>query len=135
MEQFTDVAPYIRLLGIDVEATANQATLQMRYSPNLIGLEALHAGPVGTLLECAAFHQLFLHRTNNDKPRLVSLTLQFIRAGRKADTYAQAVIVKQGRNLATVRMDAWQDDRSRPIATGQASFLLRDDEATAATDT
>jgi acyl-coenzyme A thioesterase PaaI-like protein len=41
------------------------------------------------------------------------------------DTYGRAEITKQGRRVATVRAEAWQDDRSRPIAAAHGHFLLQ----------
>ena len=48
-----------------------------------------------------------------------------LRSGKPMDTYGRAEITKQGRRVATVRAEAWQEDRSRPIAAAHGHFLLK----------
>jgi acyl-coenzyme A thioesterase PaaI-like protein len=50
--------------------------------------------------------------------------VDYLRTGRAVDTYAKGTITKHGRRVANVRVDAWQDDRDRPIASAHAHFLL-----------
>jgi len=40
------------------------------------------------------------------------------------DTYARALVYKQGKRVANVRIQAWQDDENRPVACGHAHFLI-----------
>ena len=55
------------------------------------------------------------------------LTVEYLRSGRPVDTFARGVPTRQGRRVANVRVEAWQDDRSRPIAVASAHFLVRSD--------
>jgi acyl-coenzyme A thioesterase PaaI-like protein len=35
------------------------------------------------------------------------------------------VVTRQGRRVTNVRMEAWQVDRGRPVATAHAVFLVK----------
>ncbi|HAC57112.1 MAG TPA: thioesterase, partial [Rhodobiaceae bacterium] len=58
-------------------------------------------------------------------PKPIGITIDYLRSGRPVDTYGRAVITKQGRRVATVHAEAWQDDRSRLIAAAHGHFLLK----------
>jgi acyl-coenzyme A thioesterase PaaI-like protein len=52
-----------------------------------------------------------------------------LRSGRAVDTFAAGRVTKQGRRVANVRVEAWQDDPARPIAAAHGHFLLvREDD-------
>lgn len=125
--RLTDAIPYARFLGIGVENLAGEVLCRMTYSPQLIGnsmIPALHGGTLGGLMESAAIFELLLHADTEHVPKIISLTVDFLRSGKPLDTYAKAVITRQGRRVANVRVEAWQDERARPIASAHALFLL-----------
>ena len=120
--------PYARFLGITVDQRGNEITTVMHFSEKLIGnpvLPALHGGTIGAFLETTAIAQLAFEINGNDLPKPIGLTIDYLRSGRPVDTYGRAVITKQGRRVATVHAEAWQDDRSRPIAAAHGHFLLK----------
>jgi acyl-coenzyme A thioesterase PaaI-like protein len=96
----------------------------MRYAEPLLGLGALHGGTVGALLESAATLELARRQEPRATVSVISLTVQFLRAGRPEDTFARACITRQGRRVANVSAEAWQGDRTRLIATACASFSI-----------
>lgn len=125
--QLTDAIPYTRYMGIGVENLAGEMLCRMVYTPKLIGnslLPALHGGSLGALLESAAVFELLLQTDTERVPKVISLTVDFLRSGKPQDTFAKALITRQGRRVANVRVEAWQDDRTRPIASAHALFLL-----------
>ena len=125
--QLTDAIPYTRYMGIGVENLAGEMLCRMAYTPKLIGnslLPALHGGSLGALLESAAVFELLLQTDTERVPKVISLTVDFLRSGKPQDTFAKALITRQGRRVANVRVEAWQDDRTRPIASAHALFLL-----------
>jgi uncharacterized protein (TIGR00369 family) len=125
--RLTDAIPYTRYMGIGVEDLAGEMLCRMTYTPKLIGnslLPALHGGSLGALLESAAVFELLLQTDTERVPKVISLTVDFLRSGKPQDTFAKALITRQGRRVANVRVEAWQDDRSRPIASAHALFLL-----------
>jgi acyl-coenzyme A thioesterase PaaI-like protein len=60
-------------------------------------------------------------------PKTITITVDYLRSGHAVDTYARGVVTRQGRRVANVHVEAWQDDRARPIATAHAHFLIKRD--------
>ncbi|HYO67404.1 MAG TPA: PaaI family thioesterase [Archangium sp.] len=122
-----DAIPYTRFLGIGVENTTGEVLCRMRYVPMLIGnssIPALHGGTLGGLLESAAIFELLLRTQMDRVPKIISITVDFLRSGRPHDTLAKATITRLGRRVANLQVQAWQEDRSRPIASANALFLV-----------
>ena len=120
-----EAIPYLGLLGIDLDAVEDGLILRMKYVPSLLGAGALHGGTVSALLESTAACELLLRSEPDARPMLVSFTVEYLRTGKPLDTFAAATVARQGRRVASVQVQAWQEDRSLPIATAQASFTLQ----------
>jgi uncharacterized protein (TIGR00369 family) len=123
----TEVIPYTRFLGIGVENTTGEVLCRMRYTPMLIGnssIPALHGGTLGALMESAAIFELLLRTQTDRVPKIISITVDFLRSGKPQDTLAKATITRLGRRIANLQVQAWQEERSRPIASANALFLV-----------
>ncbi|MDY7227764.1 PaaI family thioesterase [Hyalangium rubrum] len=120
----TALIPSARLFRIGLEAAEGHARCRMTYAPELVGFQSLHGGALGALLESSALFELLLQEDTERMPRLISLTTEFLRAGGLQDTFAQGFVTRQGRRVANVRVEAWQQERSRLIATAHATFLM-----------
>jgi acyl-coenzyme A thioesterase PaaI-like protein len=119
--------PYLRFLGISADTSSGHLVGKMTYSEPLIGnasLPALHGGAIGALLESTAILQALLESETVVLPKIVTITIDFLRSGRPVDTFATAVIAKEGRRIVNVGVEAWQEDRQRPIARAHAIFLV-----------
>lgn len=119
--------PYARFLGIDVDRKGNELTTVLPFQHDLIGnvaLPALHGGAIGAFLEFTAVIQLLFDSESERLPKTVDLSIDYLRSGRPQTTYGRAVVTKHGRRVANVRAEAWQDDRSKLIATATGHFLL-----------
>ena len=119
--------PYGEYIGLGVALVAGELLGTLRYSPALIGnpaLPALHGGAIGSLLESTALVQLIWDAELAVLPKTISLTIDYLRSGRPVDTLAHGIVTRQGRRVANVRVEAWQDDRTRPIAIAHGHFLL-----------
>lgn len=125
---YLDAAPYARFLGLSSLVGADEAlTVTMPFADRLIGnpvLPALHGGATAALLELTATAQVAALYPSLHLPRPINVTVAYLRSGRPVDTLAAATIRKAGRRVAYVLCEAWQDDRSQPIATLSAHFLL-----------
>src|SRR5262249_61430048 len=88
------------------------------------GLPGLHGGTLGALLESAAVFELLCRSETMTLPKTITLTIDYLRSGAPVDTYARGVVTRQGRRVTNVRMEAWQADRSAPVATAHAVFLV-----------
>ncbi|WP_439817375.1 PaaI family thioesterase [Zavarzinia sp. CC-PAN008] len=132
---FLETIPYARFLNIVVDQKGNEITTILPFRRRLVGnpfLPALHGGAIGAFLETTAITQLGFDTGDWAVPKPICITIEYLRSGRPVETYGRAVVTRQGRRVATVRVEAWQEDRRRPIAAAQGHFLLR--EAAAATD-
>lgn len=119
--------PYASWMNIAPENTTGELLTRMRYAPMLIGnthLPALHGGTIGALLETAAIFHLLWEMDNAALPRIINITVDFLRSGRPMDTLARANFTKLGRRVASVAVEAWQDDRAKPVGAAQLHFLV-----------
>jgi acyl-coenzyme A thioesterase PaaI-like protein len=119
--------PYCRFLGVDVDLKGSEITTILRFQQSLIGnpiLPALHGGAIGAFLEITAIIQTMYEAETADVPKPVDINIDYLRSGRPVDTYARAIITKQGRRVCNVRAEAWQDEFAKPIAALHGHFLI-----------
>lgn len=120
--------PYARFLGITIEQREGELIGRLAYSDMLIGnaaLPALHGGTIGALLESTAAFQTLWELETTVLPKIINITVDFLRSGRPVDTYAKGVITKHGRRVVNVGVEAWQEDPGKPIARANAHFLVQ----------
>jgi acyl-coenzyme A thioesterase PaaI-like protein len=128
-QKFVDGIPYALLLGLSVHSIDAQGCLvtKMTFSPTIIGnanLPAIHGGVIGGFLEMAAIFQLVRDGEGEHLPKPINITVDYLRSAGPRDTFACATITKHGRRVANVRVEAWQDDRARPVAVAHGHFLM-----------
>lgn len=140
-----DGVPYIKRLGVNFDRRGNELTAILAYDDRLIGnaaLPALHGGAIAAFLEITAiielawtglYDQIESEEVSLDDlasgrfprlPKTIDLTTDFLRSGLPRDAYARARVNRSGRRYASVRVEAWQDDRSRPFAQATGHFLM-----------
>lgn len=122
-----DAIPYAVWLGITSVDVDGEYLGKLTYKDELIGnpaLPALHGGTLGALLESTAVFALLRARETVTVPKTITITVDYLRSAKPADTYAHATITRQGRRVVTVAVRAWQDDRERPVATANLHFLV-----------
>jgi uncharacterized protein (TIGR00369 family) len=126
-QSLVDAIPYARWLGLSLVVTNDELICTMKFDPMLIGnatIPALHGGTLGGLLESAAVFQLLWESQSVVLPKIINVTVDYLRSARAVDTFATGVITKQGRRVTSVRAIAWQEDRNRPVASANAHFLV-----------
>ncbi len=142
LERLTLTSPYHRFIGVGFTRMGDELTGRLAYSGHLIGnpaIPALHGGVTGALLEITALMQLAWddlwrrmeagEAAGEGPPRLpktIDLTIDYLRSGRPRDVFARATVLKAGRRVSNVRIEAWQDARGRPIAAAHGHFLMPD---------
>ena len=117
-------SPFARCLGIRI---GEDGTLVMPFSQKIVGnpiLPAIHGGMTGAFLETAAIVGV-TRELGGALPKPIGLTVNYLRSGRALDSYASVSIVKQGRRVVAFEAQAWQDDRTKPIASAFGHFMLR----------
>ena len=122
-----DLPPYAKLLNLRFEEQQDGSLLvAMPYQEDVVGRPGfLHGGAIAGLLEFAAFSTLA--RALNDETvvmKPVTVTVDYMRAGRERETFAAAAVERLGSSIANVEAYAWQEERDQPIAAARLNFLL-----------
>ena len=124
--------PYCKFLGITVDPRDDGGLLaRLRFDQRIVGnamLPAIHGGVIGAFLETAAILELVHQVPGAELPKTIDITIAYLRSARATDVLARTWVTKHGRRIANVRVEAWQDDPERPIATAQGHFLMLPDE-------
>ncbi len=120
--------PEVKFLGLRAELAGDEMTVIMPASPHLIGnpmLPALHGGVLGAMMEVTAIAQLMVAQPLVSQPKTIDVSIEYLRSGRPLTTYARARLNKVGRRIANVHVEAWQEQRSAPIAALRGHFLVQ----------
>lgn len=120
---------YARSLGIAIVGEeAGMPVVSVEFGPNVEGRPTLfHGGATGGLLETAgyaALHAALLAAGRDPQLKPINITVQYLAAGKSQPSFAAGRITRLGRRNANVTVEAWQDDRSRPIATAVMNILM-----------
>lgn len=145
LNALVDNIPYVKFMGISFDRRGDELTALMPYRDDLIGnpfLPALHGGATAGLLEVTAIIGLAWSNLWEDMekgtfspekieagdlprvPKTVDFTIDYLRSGLPRDAYARAFVTRSGRRYASVRAEAWQDNRARPFAQAHGHFLM-----------
>lgn len=123
------LSAYARSLGITVVGEeAGLPLLSVDFGPNVEGRpQHFHGGATAGLLETAGYAALrtVLHKEGREvgmKP--INITVQYLSAGKSRPTFALGRITRLGRRNANITVEAWQDDRERPIASAVMNILM-----------
>ncbi len=137
--------PYIGFLGIEFDRRGDELTSILQFDEKLIGnpvLPALHGGATAAFLEVTSIIGLSwsilwddIEHGNLDPedlangqmpslPKTIGFTVDYLRSGLPRDAYARARVIRSGRRYASVHVEAWQDNRTRPIAQATGHFLM-----------
>jgi uncharacterized protein (TIGR00369 family) len=131
VQAFLARTPFAQEIGMRCEVMGDEMTAIMPFQQKLIGnftIQALHGGAIGAFLELTAMAQVYLVTEHLDRPpRPINLTIDYLRQGHAKDTYARATITKMGRRICSVRAEAWQDQRSKPVTSLLAHFKVGGD--------
>jgi uncharacterized protein (TIGR00369 family) len=122
--------PFAQTLGMRCEVLGDEMTAILPFQEKLIGnvaIRALHGGAIASFLELTAMLQVFLVSDMPRPPRPINLTIDYLRQGHAKDLYARAYVLKMGRRMASVRAEAWQENRAEPVTALMAHFLVSSD--------
>ncbi len=145
LDALVNSIPYIHFLGIGFDRRGDELTAIMHYKDDLIGnplLPALHGGATAAFLETTAVITLSwetlwediesgafspateLRKATSWLPKTIDFTVDYLRSGLPRDAYARAHVTRAGRRYSSVRVEAWQDNRTRPFAQAVGHFLM-----------
>ena len=119
--------PYAQTVGLESFMDEQGLITVLRFRESNIGnylIRAIHGGVVGALLEHAGIVHLLAETEAAVVPKIVNLSVDYLRPCLAADTFARGTVIKQGRRVANVRVVAWQETPDKPVAAAHAHFLL-----------
>jgi len=122
-----DSIPYARFLGVEVDRTGGGLECVLPFREEIIGnpiLPAIHGGVIGAFLELTALLRLIDESGTDRVAKPINFAIDYLRSAGPTATRARAEIFKLGRRVAVVHVLAWQDDRARPVASGNGKFLV-----------
>ncbi len=124
-----ELPAYARSLGITVcGEEAGMPVLTVAFGPAVEGHPAhFHGGATAGLLEAAgyaALHTALLAAGRDPQLKPINITVQYLAAGKSKPSFAIGRITRLGRRNANVAVEAWQDDRTRPIAAAVMNILI-----------
>lgn len=145
LRALVDGVPYIRFLGIEFDRRGDELTGLLNFDDSLIGnpfLPALHGGVTAAFLEVTAVISLswaylwpdiesgaidieqMARGELPNLPKTIDFTVDYLRSGLPRDAYARAIVSRAGRRYASVRVEAWQDNRSKLFAQAVGHFRM-----------
>ena len=125
--KFIATIPYAVTLGVECERFGNEVLFKLPRKKSNIGnpiLPAIHGGVIGGFMEISASLHLMMFQDTPKLPKIVDISLDYLRAGLDRDTYVECKLTRQGSRVANVIVTAWQKSRSEPIALARAHFLF-----------
>lgn len=120
--------PYSAFVGLELVSDDQGLLTILRGKPGNIGntsIPAVHGGVVGAMLEHAGVMHI-IHECDIVRfPRIINISVDYLRPciGNR-DTFARGYLIKQGRSVSNVRVEAWQDNPQRPVAAAHAHFMM-----------
>ena len=137
--------PYAQFLGISFDRRGDELTAVMPFEDRLVGnplLPALHGGATAAFLEVTSiiglswamiWDEVESGQLDADAlasgqlprlPKTIGFTVDYLRSGLPRDAYARAHVTRSGRRYASVKAEAWQDNRARPFAQATGHFVM-----------
>ena len=137
--------PYAAFLGIRFDRRGDELTAHLPFDEALIGnpiLPALHGGATAAFLETAAIIELSWACLWSEMeagridisalapgqlpilPKTIDFTVDYLRTGLPRDAFARARVTRSGRRYTSVQVEAWQDNRDRPMAIALVHLLM-----------
>jgi acyl-coenzyme A thioesterase PaaI-like protein len=130
MAEPLELPAYARSLGIVMtgDTEGGMPVLSVDFGPMVEGRpQHFHGGATAGLLEAAGYAALgaaLLAAGRDPQLKPINITVQYLAAGKSQASFAVGRITRLGRRNANVTVEAWQDDRSRPIATAVMNILM-----------
>ncbi|MCX9148216.1 PaaI family thioesterase [Erythrobacter sp. WG] len=130
MSEPLELPAYARSLGIAVtgEAEHGMPVLTVDFGANVEGRpQHFHGGATAGLLENAGYAALrtaLIAAGRDPQLKPINITVQYLAAGKSRPSFAVGRITRLGRRNANIAVEAWQEDRDRPIAAAVMNILM-----------
>lgn len=126
-EHANALMPYTSFIGLEISIQSGEMLTVLGKRQTNTGntqLPAIHGGVVGAALEHAAIIELLYRLDLAAMPRVINVSIDYLRPVKVEDLWLRGYIVRHGRRIANVRCEAWQEDRERLVAASHAHFKL-----------
>lgn len=128
-KKYVSRTPHMRDIGARITAVEHaRGSMTMPARPDWVGDPVrglLHPGALTVLADSACGLAVGAALAERVPYATLDLRMDYLRAaGPGHDVHCDAHCFRVTRNVAFVRAEVWQDDRTQPIAVAQASFML-----------
>jgi uncharacterized protein (TIGR00369 family) len=127
VKAFIPHSPHAAALGIRIaQIETDRALLEMPFKEELVTMgDVVHGGAISTLIDTAATVAAWATDEVPESPSgaTVSLSVNFVSAARAADLAADARVLRRGRKLSFVEVQA-RDEGGALIANGIATYTF-----------
>ncbi|WP_420381857.1 PaaI family thioesterase [Novosphingobium sp.] len=114
--------PYALTMGMTFAGIVDDIpVIAMDFAERVLGRPGfLHGGAIGSLLETAGFAALaadLARRGVEAHIKPININIEYLRSGLPEPIFAVGNVLRAGRRVANVQVEAWQGDRTRPVAS------------------
>lgn len=119
-----DASPFYRWLGLRV---GDDGSVVLEARDHHIGDSEhalLHGGALASLLEAAGELHLRAQVGSDVEVRTVEVTTDFLRPVPAGDVHTTVTVVRHGKRVANLRVEAWQGHPDRALAVAHGTWTL-----------
>ena len=108
-----------------LEVTPGRVLIRQAYASRSLRPGGLISGPTQMgLADRAAYALVLAHIGEVEMAVTTSLTIHFLRGAKPGDLYAEAVLLKLGRRIATADVLMWTESRERAASKATVAYAI-----------
>lgn len=125
----SELPPYAQAMGMRFAGhEKGSPVITMDFAARAMGRPGFfHGGAISGVLEMAGFIALSAELERQEiaaRIRPINISVEFLRGGIAEPIFAAGQVLRAGRRVANVQVEAWQSDRAKPVASCWMNFQL-----------